>query len=234
MFKNLKVIHKLVLILLCLSMAPLLAIGITTYRLTKNELERKTIDALQAVTNSRAAHVNHIIQLRQEQAKEFAGAFLPRQLRETGVNDPQVIEGIQSDIDSTFYYLNLPPAERYRNIDQKTDIKMIGVWDVHGNIIVNTNRQLVGRKMPLEYLEKVYKYGTYFGGLQKEPLTGEVYLTLLEEVRNWQSGQIVGAISLNIASEVLDAITSSREGLGQSGETYIVDHQYRMITTSRF
>ncbi len=234
MFGNLKLIHKLALLLLIIALFPLLIIGFTYYHLTKTELEKKTISALQAVTDSRAAHINHSMTLRQEQAKEFAGAFLPRQLKESGLNDPSLIEGIQNDIDSTFYYLNLAPSERYQNIDRKTDIKTIGVWDVHGNIIASTNRKLIGQKMPIEYIQNVYKYGTYFVGLKEDPLTGKNVLILLEEIRNWQSGMIVGAISLMIESKILDEITSAREGLGESGETYVVDNQYLMITNSRF
>ncbi|MFA5262146.1 MAG: ATP-binding protein [Candidatus Omnitrophota bacterium] len=231
---KLKLVHKVVIILLVIALFPLFIIGITYYHLTKAELEQKTIAALQAVTDSRAAHINHSIKLRQEQAKEFAGAFLPRQLKETGFHDPSLIQGIQDDISSTFSFLNLTPSGRYQDIDQKTDIQTIGVWDVHGNIIACTNRDLIGQKMPIEYIQNVYQYGTYFAGLEKDPLTGENMLILLEEIRNWQSGNIVGAISLMIEADVLDEITSAREGLGQSGETYVVDKQYRMITNSRF
>ncbi|HOY08455.1 MAG TPA: ATP-binding protein [Candidatus Omnitrophota bacterium] len=234
MLGKLKLVHKVVLILFVIALFPILIIGITYYHLTKSELERKTIAALQAVTDSRAAHINHSIKLRQEQAKEFAGAFLPRQMKESGFNDPALIQGIQDDINSIFFFLKLTPSGRYQDIDQKTDIQTIGVWDVHGNIIACTNRDLIGRKMPIEYIQNVYEYGTYFAGLEKDPLTGENMLILLEEIRNGQSGNIVGAISLMIEAGVLDEITSAREGLGQSGETYVVDKQYRMITNSRF
>lgn len=234
MFRNLKVPQKLVLVLMSISLVPLVASGVINYRLTKSALEQKTINALQAVTNSRASHINHSIQLRQEQAKEFAGAYLPRQMNETGLNAPELIQGIQNDIDSRFYYLNLTPTGHYRDIDKKTDIKIIGVWDVHGNIVANTNHKFIGKKMPLDYIQKVYEYGTYFGGLEKDPLTAENDLILLEEIRNWESGMIVGAVSLEIEAKVLDDITSAREGLGESGETYVVDNKYRMITNSRF
>ncbi|HQO58509.1 MAG TPA: ATP-binding protein [Candidatus Omnitrophota bacterium] len=234
MFGKLKLVHKLVFILLVIALFPILIIGITYYHFTKAELEQKTIAALQAVVDSRAAHINHYIKLRQEQAKAFAGAFFPRQLKETGVNEPALIQGIQDDISSIFFFLNLTPSGRYQDIDQKTDVQTIGVWDVHGNIIASTNRELVGRKMPIEYIQNVYQYGTYFAGLEKDPLTGENMLILLEEIRNWQSGNIVGALSLMIKADVLDKVTSAREGLGHSGETYLVDRQYRIITNSRF
>ena len=211
-----------------------MAIGITTYFYTKAALERKTIEALQAVNDSRAVHINHSIQLRQEQAKEFAGAALPRMLSESGLNDAQIVKGIQQDIDSTFTDLKSSASSNYINIDKKTDIEIIGVWDVHGNIIVSTDKKLIGRKMPIEYLQNVYKQGTYFRGFEKDPLTGKNLLIHLEEIRNWKSNDIVGAVSLKLKATILNEITAAREGLGDFGETYVVDNQYRMITQSRF
>ena len=234
MFKNFKIGPKLAILFLVISVIPLLAIGITNYFLTRQEIEKRTLDALQAVNDSRAAHINHAIQLRQEQAKEFAGAYVPRQLSESGVNDGLLLESIQNDLDSTYGYLKTPSTSKYKNIDRKTDIEGIGIWDVHGNIIANTDRTLIGKKMPLDYIQNVYRYGTYFVGFEKDPLTGNNFLILLEEIRSWKTNTLVGAISLTLGAGVLDEIMTAREGLGQSGETYIVDKQYRMITPSRF
>jgi len=234
MFKDLKLGQKLIVLLWIISVIPLLAVSIANYSYGKAQLEQKTIDALQAVTSSRASHINHSIQLRQEQAKEFAGAFLPRQLQETGSNDPQVIQEIQDDIMSTFQDLNLEPSTYYKNIDQRTDIEIVSVWDVHGNIIASTDPTLIGRKMPIDYIRYVYERGTYFVGFERNPLTNQNLIIILEEIRNAQSNEIVGAIALMIRAKVLDEITTSREGLGKSGETYIIDKKLRMITQSRF
>lgn len=234
MFKKLKIAHKLVVLFLVISVVPLLLFSTAMYFYTKAQLERKTLASLEAVTNSRAAHINRTIQFRQEQAKEFAGGALLRRLTEVGSNDPSIIQGIQEDIDSTFNDLKLNPTSNYQSIDQTTDIDIIGVWDVHGNIIANTRKELIGKKMPLEYLRHVHETGTYFGGFQEDPLTHENYLIHLEEIRNWKSGLIVGALSLQIRAEVLNQITSSLEGLGATGETYLVNDKYLMITPSRF
>ncbi len=234
MFKDLKLGQKLIVLLWIISVIPLLAVSIANYSYGKAQLEQKTIDALQAVTSSRASHINHSIQLRQEQAKEFAGAYLPRQLQETGSNDPEVIQEIQDDIMSTFQDLNREPSTYYKNIDQRTDIEIVSVWDVHGNIIASTDPTLIGRKMPIDYIRYVYERGTYFVGFERNPLTNQNLIIILEEIRNAQSNEIVGAIALMIRAKVLDEITTSREGLGKSGETYIIDKKLRMITQSRF
>ncbi len=234
MFRNLKIGQKLILLLFLISLIPVFAISISNYFYAKLKLEKMTKDALQAVTNSRAYHINHSIRFRQEQAKQIAGSFLLRQLSETGFNDPSIIQDIQSDIESTFYDLNAPPTSHYKYIDQRTNIAIIGVWNVHGNIIANTRKELIGRKMPLEYIRNVYEQGIYFRGFERDPLTGENLLIILEEIRNWKTNRLAGAVSLGIKGKILNDITTAREGLGKSGETYIVDKHYRMITQSRF
>lgn len=234
MLHYLKIRQKLVLMLLVISLIPLFAVSASNYYYSKAELEKKTVDALKETAESRGAHINHYIQLRQEQAKEFAGAFLPRQLSESGLNAPVLVKGIQDDLDSTFLDLNVTPTSRYNHIDQITDIETISVWDVHGNCIASTNRGLIGMRLPMEDMQKVYENGTYFRGLVKDPMTGKISLIHFEEIRNWESGNIVGAISLNIRGKILDDIVGAREGLGVSGETYLMDNKHRMITQSRF
>jgi len=236
MFRHLKIGYKLVVIFLLISVIPLLAISSFVFFYTKAELEKKTIASLQAVNKSRAAHINHSIQLRQEQAKGMAGSYVMRQLKEAGLNDPSVIIGIQMYIDSTFADLQSNPTSDYLNIDKKTDIEIIGVWDVYGTIVANTNKKLIGMKMPeaLQYMQNVSKRGTYFAGFQKDDLTKQNFLISFEEIRNWDSDRIVGAVALKTRARILDDITTAREGLGRSGETYVVNNQYQMITQPRF
>jgi len=236
MFRHLKIGHKLVVIFLMISVIPLLAISTFVFFNTKAELEKKTIASLQAVNKSRAAHINHSVQLRQEQAKGMAGSYVMRQLKEAGHNDPSVILGIQMYIDSTFADLKSNPTSNYLDIDKKTDIEIIGVWDVYGTIVANTNKKLIGLKMPraLEYLQDVSKFGTYFAGFQEDELTRQNFLINFEEIRNWDSDRIVGAVALQTRAKILDDITTAREGLGRSGETYVVNNQYEMITQPRF
>jgi len=234
MFRNLKIGPKLVIIFLLISGIPLLLSSILSYSFTKIQLRQRTSATLQAVNDSRAAHIHHLIQLRQEQAKEVAGAAILRQLQESGVNDPGIIADIQDDIDSTFFDLKAAPASNYSHIDKKTDITSIGIFDVHGNMLANTDRQLIGQRLPFEYLQSIYKQRTYFRGLEKDPQTAEKYLSHFEEIRNWKSDLIVGAVELRTGANILDEILTARDGLGKSGETYLVDAQHRMITPSRF
>lgn len=234
MFSNLKLETKFVLSLLLISIVPLAAISTFNYYYSKSQLEKSTIGSLSAINDSRAAHINHLIQLRQEQAKEIAGSYITRQLQSGGFNHPLIVEKIQEQIDSIFSELKVDPTSPYKNIDQSSDIEIINVWDIHGNIIASTNRELVGKKMSFDFLRILYNQGAYFGGFEKDPFTNENYLTILEEARNWTSGDYAGVVFLKTSAKILNDITTLRDGLHKTGETYIIDKEKRMITESRF
>ena len=234
MLRNLKLGSKFILSMMAISIVPLAVVSFYYYFNSKSELEKKTVGSLRAVNDSRAAHINHLIQLRQEQAKSMAGTYIIRQLREDGFTPPEVIRIIQGQIESVFHEIKARSNTEYQYIDQESDVEIISVWDIHGNIVANTNRSLIGKKEPFEFLHILYEKGAYFKGFEIDPLTGEKYLTILEGVRNWDSGEYAGVILLKTSAKIINDITTARKGLGKTAETYLVDKKFRMITESRF
>jgi len=234
MLKNLKLGQKFFLTLVAISVVPLLVISVFNYYYLKHELQRKTIGTITTLNDSGAKHINQVIQLRQEQAKELAGTYLVRQLAASGVNSPQALNAIQAHIESIFNKLKSATSSDYKNIDAVSDIVNISVWDTHGNVVANTDRALIGRTMSAEFLQILYEKGAYFLGFDKDPLTGENLLTILEQVNNWDTNEYSGVILMQFSAKVLNDVTAARQGMAKTVETYIVDKKKRMITDSRF
>lgn len=234
MFKYLKLGPKFFLTLALISIVPLTVVSLLNYYFSKRELEEKTTLSLKTINDARARHINHLIQMRQEQARELAGTYISRQLKASGVNSPEVTGAVQAQIDSIFHELNLPVRSDYEDIDKPSDIENISVWDTYGKIVANTNKNLIGRTMPATFLQILYEKGAYFAGFDTDPLTGENVLTILEKIRNWQTNDYAGVILLKFSAKVLNDITTASEGLGETTETYIVDKKKRMISQSRF
>jgi len=233
-FRNLRLGQKFFLSLFGITLVPLLTVSIINFYNSKSAIENKTKDALQALNNSRASHINFLIRLRQEQAKEIAGIFLTRQLAMGGETPQWLIHKMQGQVEFIFRELNLTPQSAYQDIDKPTDIESIGFVDVNGVVIVNTDKKWIGQSVPQHYLRSVLSYGTYFAGLEQDSQTGEGHLIILDEIRNWESGKSVGAILFKVNAKTLNDITADREGLGKTGESYLVDRRLRMITDSRF
>ena len=234
MLKKLKLGQKFFLTLIAISVVPLLIISVSNYYYLKNELRQKTIGTLTTLNDSGAKHINQVIQLRQEQAKELAGTYLVRQLAANGVNPDQVLNVLQAAIESIFGELKSETSSDYKNIDTTSDIVNISVWDSHGNVVANTDRSLIGRTMSAEFLQILYEKGAYFMGFDKDPLTGANLLTILEEIHNWETNEYAGVVLLQFSAKVLNDVTAARQGMAKTVETYIVDKKKRMITDSRF
>ncbi|MDP8266049.1 MAG: sensor histidine kinase [Candidatus Aceula meridiana] len=234
MFQNLKLGSKFFITLVLISVIPLSIITFFNYFHIKDQLKQSTLGNLHAINDSRVAHINHFVQLRQEQAKELAGTYAIRQLNPQGSNSPRIIDLVQKSVESVFQEIKKTPRSDYRYIDKGSAIENISVWDIHGQIVANTNRRLIGKRMPFKFLTILYEKGAYFKGFERDELTGEKFLTILEGVRNWDTGDYSGVVFLKTTAKILNDITEAQEGLGKTGETYIIDSKQRMITESRF
>ncbi|MCK5213748.1 MAG: HAMP domain-containing protein [Candidatus Omnitrophica bacterium] len=234
MFNKLKLGPKYFLSLVVISIIPLLIISLFIFFTSQARIEKNTIDSLHAINNSRAKHINHLIQLRQEQAKLLSGTYIARQLNPEGLNRPETGVALQKHIESVYNELKARPRSEYEYIDLQSAIENISVWDILGNIVADTNKRLVGKKMPFKFLQILYDKGAYFKGFEIDALTGEKFLTVLEGVRNWQDEKYAGVVFLKTKAKVLNDITTDRQGLGKTAETYLVDRKKKMITESRF
>ncbi len=217
--KSLK--NKLVCLFLLVSIIPLSIIGYVSYRYARITLEKHALASLEAIVNSRVSDITHLIQLRQEQVKELAGGFSPRQLKSSGVNNPEDIAKIQIHIESVLQEMKLPPNGDNGDIDKATAIEIIGIWDTEGTIVANTNRELIGKKMPNHYLQGVKSKGTFLGGFQIDPLTGKNFLIFLQALRDYEDEKFAGAALFKVNAQILNDIAGSQEGLGKTGEVLI-------------
>ena len=227
---------KLISLFLLLSIVPLSIVGYMAYSEGSKSLFEAQLDSLEYIGDSRELNINQLVQLRMEQAKELAGTFLPRQLESSGINDPEDIARIQTHIESIYEEMQLSTQQSgYEEIDRVTDIAIIGVWDKNGIIVANTNKALIGKKMPDKFLLGVKSKGSYFGGFENDPLTGKNFLIILQAIRDWEDNEFAGAILFKVDAITLNEITQNKHSvIGETGEVYLINSDKYMITESRF
>ena len=117
--------------------------------------------------------------------------------------------------------MKLEGQEGQEDIDKPTAIDIIGIWNTSGLIVANTNKELIGKKMPDHYLQDVKTKGSHFGGFENDPLTGENFLIFLQSIRDFEDNQFAGAIILKVKAHVLNEVTGNTAGLGETGEVLI-------------
>lgn len=222
--------RKLLISTLPITLIAIFTIAFIFLNIAQNELKEDAFSQLGGIADSRAVTIEKYIQLRQEQAKSIAGDSLLKQLDPSGENDPQIIEKIQEHIDSIYAEMKLEPHSGYKDIDKASDIEIIGILDANGVIVTNTDKDLIGESMPSNFIDEVKKRGMYFGGFVADPLTDKSLLIILEDIRNLETNEFVGAVLIESSVETLNEILQKRIGLDETGETYLINRDYFVIS----
>lgn len=223
--------RKLLISTLPITLIAIFIIAFIFLNIAQNELKEDAFSQLGGIADSRAVTIEKYIQLRQEQAKSIAGSSLVRQLDPSGENDPQIIEKIQEHIDSIYDEIKLESYSGYKDIDKASDIEIIGIWDANGIIVANTDKDLIGESMPLNFLDGVKERGTFFGGFVVDPLTDQSLLIILKDIRNLETDEFAGAVLIKTSVEILNEILQKRIGLDETGETYLINRDYFVISS---
>lgn len=192
-------------------------------------------ESLAELAEAKELNTIHLILLRMEQVKELAGTFLPKQLSSDGNNSPETIAAIQGHIEGVLKGMNLDNAGFYEDIDKKTAIAIIGVWDKDGVIVANTDGSLIGKRMPNEFLQKTREQGSYFRGFEQDVLTGENFLMFTQAITSNTDGKFVGVMLFKIRAKILNVIMNDPESpIGETGQAFIVNRDRLLITEGRF
>ncbi len=214
---------KLLLLFTVLAFLPLSIFGLLSYKNAKSTIEQKNLESLESIVESRLFDISMLTELRLEQTRQIAGISLIRQLDPGGNNSPDLVEEVQELLETMYGTLQ-------GSIGQSTELSagwnnisvdVIGVWDPEGTIIANTNPELIGKRMPDRYLEKMQEKGGVFVGYGFDPLMERDYLMVLHEIRNLEENRFTGVVIFKINPVILNEISRNPAGLGETGEILI-------------
>lgn len=215
-----KIIYRLFLFFLILSTVAILVTGGLSYYSAHEALREQTISGLRSTLNSRISHIKNKVILRQEEGAIIAGTYLARQLRSDGNNDPQDIARLQQHLDYIIGNLRHSDLRADENTDVVSSLEYVGIRDVEGKVIANTNHQMIGVKpyMPPSFYTRINKEGFVFDGYAYDSLTGRHFLMVYSVIHDHRDGKFAGFVVLKINNHNLKRICFDFEGLGQTGE----------------
>ncbi|MFT5206961.1 MAG: signal transduction histidine kinase [Candidatus Omnitrophota bacterium] len=229
---NITLTIKLTVAFLTIALLPIALITHYSTNNARNAVIEQSIANLFEINQSKASNINHTFRLRQEQAKEIAGTILPRQLASDAVNSPELVRNIQTHIDSILEEMQLKPHSGYLDIDKVTAIQSIGVFDVNGLAVASSDLLTAGTHLEKHILDQVRSRGSYFGGFKFVAQTQDSYIETYEQIRNWKTTEFSGVIRMRFHGNILNEITALSPTLGRSGQSFIVDKNYRVLTHS--
>lgn len=202
--------------------------GISITEISDDLLDQKEI-ALDSSLISKISDIEHYFDTRQTQTKLFASTFLPLQLDSEKIKDPGTLDKIQIQIDSMLVETRSNSLNNFGEIDSKSSIESIFISNLDGEIIASTQRELIGHKLPQEFMDQTLERNYFFGGLQKNRIFSHNFVTFSDYLTDF-SGNKYGMISLQTSLNAIEPSDLSN-GLQNNNEIFLVDSVSRQITS---
>lgn len=205
---------KLICLFLIVAMIPMVTISLVSFNNSEESLQRRSSDQLLTLANDRSKALEQINDFRIQQLSQVA-------------KNPQITEALNEEA-------NIEALERiFANIREVTG----GESGYHNFKIISIDGGVVYSQEPTE-IGQDYSSNKFFqNGLQnpyREYVLDESRRVAVTAVPIFDDEKKIGILIAQTGVSELDRILLDREGLGESGETYIVNFDRMMISPSRF
>ncbi|RME06063.1 MAG: GAF domain-containing protein, partial [Anaerolineae bacterium] len=104
---------------------------------------------------------------------------------------------------------------------------------VGGEVLVSTTPANEGSYRTTDEYYTQGRKATYTQHFYPSPLTGETTVTIATPILN-DEGTLLGVLAVHLNMDALNTILQERSGLGETGETYLVDKFNNFITQAQF
>ena len=219
---------KLVILFLFIALVPIIILeGISINEISDDLVNQKEV-ALDSSLISKISDIEHYFDTRHTQTKLFASTFLPFQLNADNLKEPETLDKIQIHIDSMLVETKSNSLNNFEDVDSSS-IHSIFFSDSSGEILASTQRELIGHTLPGEYHEEIKEQKYFFGGLQKNRIFSNNFVTFSETIRDF-NGQKIGLISIQTPLNAIEPEDLSN-GLQKNHSIFLVDNVSRQITS---
>jgi methyl-accepting chemotaxis protein len=100
--------------------------------------------------------------------------------------------------------------------------------------VASTDAQAIGRDESANDLFTAAPDGLYFKDVYYHAASKQYALAVSAPIRHRESGRLLGVIANRLNLTALNAVTTNRQGLRETGEAYLINKNGYMITPSRF
>jgi PAS domain S-box-containing protein len=199
-------------------------VSAASYRIAREGLRREIISRLESVAQSRAKHVETFLTKHREQVELAATSVVLRdglQALETGP------PGRATPVEDMNLRLR-------RFLDPAGHISQVLLLDHSGRVVAATDAEDVGLDMSTDASFFGARGGAFIKDAYRAQTTGRHLLAISAPVLADNTGELLGVVVTQLDMVGLNAICTDRTGLGEAGETYIINRDGYMITPSRF
>ncbi|MBM4053471.1 MAG: PAS domain S-box protein [Planctomycetes bacterium] len=226
-----KIKGKLLVFGLCISLIPISVISILYYITAAKELRTHQINELSAIAQSKKIHLLSLMEAKKGRTVDFSSDGFIR----------DYLEKINREI-ASHKLLVKSLTKHLQNNKKPLDPHITGVTVVNtkGRVVASTYKEWMGKDISGQeiFLEgmKMVPGNVYVGPphfcLYGRRNTLSISAPLIS--RRAKNGEKIGLIINCYDVEILNTVTTDYEGLGNTGEVYLVNKDKVMITNSRF
>jgi methyl-accepting chemotaxis protein len=214
---------KLICLFLVVAMVPMAAISLISFNASQNSLQERAYSQLLTLTNDRATSIEQLNDFRIQQLEQAAQTpEIINQLKQISENRSPSKASTESQLEQIF-----------SNIQESTG----GENGYHNFKIVSGNGDVLyaqDNSLGTDYSnEKIFQKGLE-KSYHEYILDGGERAAITAVPVHDQTDTKLGVLIAQTRVVVLDKVLLDREGLGETGETYLVSFDRVMISPSRF
>ncbi|MBI2469926.1 MAG: methyl-accepting chemotaxis protein [Planctomycetes bacterium] len=228
--QRLKLTKNLIVVLLVVTLVPIFCTGFVAQRKISSVIFTDVYNSLMAVGKTRMIFVNdHLEEVKLDAETIAKNWIVMESLRQISIEKV-------SKIDPNFNTLYKNMHGHLTRIASTKGYDDIMLVSAEGKIELTTgakHAKELGFDVSSEIYFKEGKAKTYFTNLFYNKITDTNLMYVVTPCLGVQ-GQFLGCLIIEMDMKKIYSILSDREGLGNTGETYIVNQEKLMISESRF
>ncbi|WP_268544511.1 methyl-accepting chemotaxis protein [Candidatus Nitrosotenuis cloacae] len=202
---------------LVVAMVPMVAISVISFNNSQESLQQRAFDQLKTLANDRTKAIEQLNDFRIQQLSQVAQMPEIVGVAKSKDHNSDVLEKIFSNVrEST------GGDSGYHNFR---------ILSTNGGVIYAQDKTQIGQ----DYSgSKIFENGLQKSYREYSQDNGNRIAVTAVPIADPQSGQKIGVLMGQTAVPALDSILLDREGLAETGETYLVNFDKMMISPSRF
>lgn len=221
--------NKLIIFLCSISLIPLVLVMVVCYQIAKKTLTKNTLNELTAIAESKKLHFNCFMAARRDRVLDFSSdGFIRTHLEQ--MNREDVKKG------RTVASLNRHIRVHKKPLD--TNITAVIVLNLDGKVIAASDEALMGvdmsdhevftRSIDMSHgMTHVVQPGCF-------PFLEKLCIPVSAPIASMKGADTIGVIACIYDITVLNCLTTTRTGMGETGEVYLINRNKKMLTESRF
>ena len=191
------------------------------YTMFRNNMEKAILEHLRTTARSRANHIETFLEDHKHVVEVLTAGAIFKELLTTSKDTPEHNQKLRR------------VNRRIKNlIEVNKELVKVSLLDKNGTVVASTDQASVGSDKSADNTYLKAKESTYIAGIHIYETSGIPDLDIATPVL--LNGEPLGVIIADLNTEELFKITLDRTGLGETGEIYLVNKDFYMISPSRF